>query len=318
MKPTSNVLSLPLKASNRVHFLQTPLLKVLKAAQGHQARSPARGCWKEDVRGLGEQRRAASGSDWFLRPPPSPSPPTPPPPRPSPSAEEAVLRRPPSQQLCRGRPLAALGRFTEKPRWGSRPPPGALPAPPDPAGPWSGRPRATAGRRPWPCPLPGPRAYGLDAAGGVAGAEKRERGSSPSPGAGSPEGGADVRGPTEASLRHPWRGLRAGIAGGIAGGALSWGRLPCRGDGSEARGTGSCPAAETHGFPPCAPWSRVPRLSGGPFRSEGTLSSRHPTRFYAGACTSSACPPTFFAWAGAGVLPLPSSRPRLNVTHQGP
>lgn len=44
-------------------------------------------------------------------------------------------------------------------------------------------------------------------------------------------------GPTEASLRHPWHSVRAGIAKG----PLSPGRLPCGGDGTETRGPGSRP-----------------------------------------------------------------------------
>lgn len=198
---------------------------------------------------------------------------------------------------------------------------------------------------PRPRPLPGPRACGLVAAGGTAGADQGERGSSRSLGARSPEGGSDVRGPTEASLRPPWRGLRAETAGREDDGGLP--RAACQAERTDRRPGGPDPALRpcpllprplsaavelgrrlgatlrALASPPARPGAGACGwLSRGPFdpKARSVLGTR-PGFLLALARPQPVLPPTpipFFAWAGAGVLPLPSSRPRLHLTHQGP
>lgn len=228
MKATPNVLSLPLKALNQGNFLQAPLLKVLKAAQGLQARSPARGCWKEDVRGPGEQRRAASGSDWFLRLPPSPSPPKC---RGGSSAAPALPAAVPGTPPCSARPLhgkARLGLAASS--WRA--------ARPARSGPALER-EATRHGRPASLALSTPRAPRLRP-----GCGRRNRGSGgkgarllPVSGRWEPGGRRGRARAHGGLLRHPWRGLRAGIAGGPPSPGAA-----CPAEGTDRRPGGPDPA----------------------------------------------------------------------------
>lgn len=183
-----------------------------------------------------------SGSGWFLRLPP-----------PTASADEAVPTRPSPEQPCRDSPLQRSG-LLERPRWGSSASSLRAPAPPGPAAPRSGRPRATAAGRPGPRPLPRPRARGQAAVGGGAAPERASEAPPRQFGPRARRGRARAHG----GLPAP---LRARPAGGQRGGPSP---PALRGDAAEARRPGSRPADAARGLPRCA---------FGPFVPESCLAS---------------------------------------------
>lgn len=175
-----------------------------------------------------------SGSGWFLRLPP-----------PTASADEAVPTRPSPEQPCRDSPLQRSG-LLERPRWGSSASSLRAPAPPGPAAPRSGRPRATAAGRPGPRPLPGPRARGQAAVGGGAAPERASEAPPRQLGPRARRGRARAHG----GLPAP---LRARPAGGQRGGPSP---PALRGDAAEARRPGSRPADAAFPAAPSAPLSQ--------------------------------------------------------------
>lgn len=178
------------------------------------------------------------------------------------------LARPPSSR-ARDSPLQRSG-LLERPRWGSSASSLRAPAPPGPAAPQSGRPRATAARRPGPRPLPRPRACGRAAVGGGAGLGRASEAPPRQLGLRAREAGSAAR--TCPGPRRPPRATPGAARGRAARRALCPGRQPC---GAKRRRRGgswpapwtrraafsaarSAPLSQSRAWP--AAWNRVAEL----------------------------------------------------------
>lgn len=249
MKPTSNVLSLLLKALSRVNFLRAPLRKVLKAAQGLQARSPARGCGKEAVR----PRRAEEGGVRLgLVSAPSSLPICPPPPPPPGQRRRFRRARPPSS--CVGdaplprSPAARKGPVGARHLFLARRPPRRV-------GPCPG----AGGRAPRPaaspaCPFPGPAPTAWTRPAASQEPSKGSEAPPRLPALGARRAAGTCAGPRRPPCATPGAACGRGSRGGSP---LSWGCLPFGRDGWRPGGPDATPLLVRPLCPAVVPGQRL-------------------------------------------------------------